>query len=175
MNLIFIYGPPATGKLTVAKELSKLTEYKVFHNHLTVDLVTSILDFGSKDFFKASGKLRLQMFELAAKNNINLIFTFCYAHPTDKAFIKKIINIIKKHKGKVKFVQLYCDKKELYKRVKDTSRKNFEKLKTIKGLKGTLKEWDLFTKIPFVKNLVIDNTNIKPKKAALMIKKHYKL
>jgi len=50
MRLIFIYGPPATGKLTVAKELAKLTKYKIFHNHLTVDLIGSVLKFGTKTF-----------------------------------------------------------------------------------------------------------------------------
>ena len=44
MKLIFIYGTPATGKLTVAKVLSNKIGFKVFHNHLTFDLVISIYD-----------------------------------------------------------------------------------------------------------------------------------
>jgi tRNA uridine 5-carbamoylmethylation protein Kti12 len=32
MKLIFLYGPPAVGKLTVAQELVTLTGYKLFHN-----------------------------------------------------------------------------------------------------------------------------------------------
>ena len=39
MKLIFIYGLPATGKLTVAVELAAMTGYKLFHNHLVVDLL----------------------------------------------------------------------------------------------------------------------------------------
>jgi len=35
MKLVFIYGPPAVGKLTVANALAKVTGFKVFHNHLT--------------------------------------------------------------------------------------------------------------------------------------------
>lgn len=46
MQLIFIYGPPAVGKLSVANALAKLTGYRVFHNHLTIDLVRSIFDWG---------------------------------------------------------------------------------------------------------------------------------
>ena len=34
MKLVFIYGPPAVGKLTVAKELAALTGFKVFHNQV---------------------------------------------------------------------------------------------------------------------------------------------
>lgn len=29
MKLLFLYGPPAVGKLTVANEISKLTGFKV--------------------------------------------------------------------------------------------------------------------------------------------------
>jgi replication-associated recombination protein RarA len=47
MNLIFLYGPPGVGKLTVAQELAGMTGYKLFHNHLTVDLVYAVFDFGT--------------------------------------------------------------------------------------------------------------------------------
>ena len=50
MRLIFIYGMPATGKLTVARELARITGFNVFHNHLVVDLLLSIFEFGSKPF-----------------------------------------------------------------------------------------------------------------------------
>jgi len=42
MKLVFIYGPPASGKLTVARELATLTGYRLFHNHLIVDAVAAV-------------------------------------------------------------------------------------------------------------------------------------
>lgn len=176
MKLIFIYGPPATGKLTVAKELAKLTNFKIFHNHLTVDLVGSVLKFGTKTFFDLSSRFRMEMFEATAKENINgLIFTFCYAHPEDDKFVKDVKKRVKKYGGKVDFVQLYCEKAELRTRVKEASRENFDKIKTKKGLDVTLKKGDLFTPIPFVKSLQIDNTNVSAKQVAKKIKIYYKL
>jgi tRNA uridine 5-carbamoylmethylation protein Kti12 len=50
MQLIFLHGLPGVGKLTVARELAKLTGFNVFHNHLAVDLVESIFAFGSQPF-----------------------------------------------------------------------------------------------------------------------------
>jgi MoxR-like ATPase len=50
MKLIFLHGLPGVGKLTVGRELAKLTEFRVFHNHLAVDLVESIFEFGSQPF-----------------------------------------------------------------------------------------------------------------------------
>ena len=42
MQLVFIHGAPAVGKLTVARELAALTGFRLFHNHLTVDLAGSV-------------------------------------------------------------------------------------------------------------------------------------
>jgi hypothetical protein len=50
MKLIFLYGLPAVGKLTVAKELASATSFKLFHNHLAVDLLLSVFDFGTPPF-----------------------------------------------------------------------------------------------------------------------------
>lgn len=77
--------------------------------------------------------------------------------------------------GKVDFVQLYCEKSELKNRVKGASRENFDKIKTKISLDATLKKWDLFAPIPFVRSLRIDNTNSSAKQVAKKIKMHYKL
>ena len=34
-NLVQIIGPQAVGKMTVGQELSKITGYKLFYNHMT--------------------------------------------------------------------------------------------------------------------------------------------
>ena len=60
MKLIFLYGAPGTGKLTVARELAALTGYRLFHNHLTVDLAKAIFDFGTPDYLEYVRFLRVQ-------------------------------------------------------------------------------------------------------------------
>ena len=176
MKLIVIYGPPAAGKLTVAKELEKLTKYKLFHNHLIIDLVKSIFDLGSKQAKHYSLKFRLELLEAAAKEKIpGVITTFVYAHPSGDEFIEEAIKRVKKQKGTVLFVQLTCSKKELEKRIRNPSRKKFTKLKTIKGLKYSLKKYDILSQISYVKSLQINNTKLSPKKVAIKIKGHYRL
>ena len=77
MRLVFIYGLPATGKLTVAQALSKLTDYKLFHNHLVVDLLLSTFEFGSTPFIELREEIWLSVFKRACRNNLKgLIFTF---------------------------------------------------------------------------------------------------
>ncbi|CAN5868612.1 hypothetical protein BH24ACI1_BH24ACI1_04510 [soil metagenome] len=50
MKLIFLYGAPAVGKLTVADKIAEQTRYKVFHNHLSIDCIEPIFDFGTLHF-----------------------------------------------------------------------------------------------------------------------------
>lgn len=45
MKLVIIFGPHAVGKMTVGQELSKITGLKLFHNHMTIDLVANFFDF----------------------------------------------------------------------------------------------------------------------------------
>jgi hypothetical protein len=161
MKLIFLYGPPAVGKYTVAKSLSEKTGYKLFHNHATVDLVESVFAFGTMEFWNLVDKIRLDFFELAAKENIpGLIFTFVYAKDSDDGFVKKVIEKVTLNKGEIIFIQLFCEREDLLKRVIDDSRKQFQKIKTIESLSEMLEKNDLFESIPFVKSYKIDNTKI---------------
>jgi tRNA uridine 5-carbamoylmethylation protein Kti12 len=174
MKLIVIYGPPAVGKLTVAKELSKITKYKLFHNHLTFDLVNSIFEVDNPKFWDSHNKLRYDIVKLIVENKMDFITTFGYTKKFPKP-LDDIVKLIKKNKGEVYFVQLSCDEKELYKRVKHPNRRNYKKISHIKSLKCGLKEYDYFSPVPYKPNLVIDNTTLSPKKVALKIKKYYKL
>lgn len=176
MKFVFIYGPPGVGKLTVAKELAKITDYKLFHNHLTVELVSSIFPFGSKTHLELMEKIRFMVIEAAAKEGIKgIIFTFVYWTGEDDKFVKEFVRRIGRCGGEVLFVRLYCSRKELYKRIRHPSRKKFSKLKSVKELKEVEKKHDMDGTIGFGRNLSIDNTCISPKACARKIKSYFKL
>jgi shikimate kinase len=175
MNLIVIYGAPATGKLTVAEELLKLINYRLIHNHLTIDLARNIIDPSNKDYWKFLQNIRVNLIKLAIKNDVNLIITGGYSPGGADIYYKKIIKLVKKSKGNVYFVHLYCYKEVLFKRVKGKSRRKFGKIRLIKQLKKDLKIYGHINKMKFINSFDIDNTKLSPKKAALLIKKYYKL
>jgi deoxyadenosine/deoxycytidine kinase len=176
MRLIIIYGPPGVGKYTTAKELSSLTGFKLFHNHLTVDLAKSLFEFGTEPFFRFCDKLRNDVFEIAAKEDINgLIFTFCYSDPEDNEFIKRTTEIVENNNGKVNFVKLSCNKEELEKRIVDESRKAYQKIVKVEELYEALNKWNLTASIPFVESLEIDNTKLSYVESAQMIKTLFQL
>ena len=62
VELIFIHGPPAVGKLTVGKALSAASGLPLFHNHLVVDAVLSVFPFGSESAGRMRESLWLTMF-----------------------------------------------------------------------------------------------------------------
>lgn len=37
MKLLFLIGNAAVGKMTVVQELMKITELRLFHNHMTIE------------------------------------------------------------------------------------------------------------------------------------------
>ena len=109
-NVIVLYGPPAVGKLAVANELSKMTGYKVLHNHLTLDFVTSIFGFGGRKTSGLVDKYRVDIVREAVGSGIEgLILTFVYGNTKgDDKFINDIIKAAKRSGGRVLFCQLKC-------------------------------------------------------------------
>ncbi len=126
MNLLFLYGAPAVGKLTVAQELASLTGYKLFHNHLTVDVVRSLFAFGSEQFGRLTAQFRLALFrEAALADLLGVIFTFVYARGVDDAFVQQTIEAVEPHGGTVRFVLLTCEEQEVLRRVGQESRASY--------------------------------------------------
>src|SRR5712691_13096659 len=158
MRLVFIYGPPASGKLTVATELAKLTGFKLFHNHVSIQFVQSIFEFGTKPFWRLTGKYRMEMLEAAAKEGIDTIFTFVYSKSEDDDFVKHVVDMVRSHGGQVCFVRLHCDREELIRRVKASQRRKMGKVSNEKTLSHLFQRHSLDAEIPFRKSLSIDTT-----------------
>lgn len=158
MKLVLIYGAPATGKLTVAKELEKLTGYKLLHNHLVVDLVSAIDDTRTPEFFKTYEQIITNLTEFAIKRDIGIINTFVYGHGEDDDFMRFLKNTVLKAGGEIYFIQLLCKKETLLERVVDPSRQRFGKLVDPEKLHSFLNKYDLST--PFEDTSIsIDNSN----------------
>ncbi len=175
MKLIFLYGAPAVGKLTVARELARLTGFKVFHNHLSIDCIEPIFDFGTPSFFKLVELIRVETVAEAARENVNLIYTFCYAKDFDDAHVAKIVELVEASGGEVWFVLLTCERSELEKRVLEESRKQYGKASNLEILDEILDKYDLSSPVTERESLQIDNTNLSPAETARKIIEHFRL
>ena len=176
MRLIFIHGMPGVGKLTVARELAKLTGFRLFHNHLTVDLLLSVFEFGSEQFVELREKIWLDVFSRAAASQLEgLIFTFAFERTVTDGFIKNARHAVESNGGEVVFVKLECSPAELERRLTHPERQAFGKLTSLE-LFQELRDAGVF-KHPAVPedNLVVDTTDLPPQAAAARIAAHLSL
>lgn len=174
MKLVLIIGSGAVGKMTVGQELMKITDLRLFHNHMMIEPVIEV--FGHFHG-RAIQQLREVIFEEFLKSdNAGMIFTVMWAFdmPSDLEYVMSVAE---------KFDEVYCV--EL---IADQSVR-LERNKTENRLKNKASKRDLVAseqrvlredanhrlvsnpgEIPFENYLRIDNTNLSPDVVAKMIK-----
>ncbi len=126
--LVFLHGLPGSGKLTVGRELQSVTGFRLFHNHLAVDLLESVFEFGSAPFVELREQFWLSVFREAARTNLSLIFTFAPERTVRHSFPTAAEAVVRSEGGRVFFVALRCREPELERRLSDPSRSAFGKL-----------------------------------------------
>jgi hypothetical protein len=157
------------------KELAKLTGFRLFHNHVSVQFVESLFEFGSKSFSRLTDRYRTEMIEEAAREGVDTIFTFVYGKTSDVPLVRKILRKVNAQGGKVFFVRLHCNRQELERRVRTKARKSLGKIATKKLMGDLFKRFDLDSEVPFQPSLTIDTGTESPMKAARAIAQHYSL
>lgn len=171
MKLVFIHGAPAVGKVTVARELARLTGFRLFHNHLTVDLVSSLFSFGSEPFILLREQIWLSAFGEAARQKVSLIFTFNPERTVRERFIQDAIDVVESAGGKVIFVELTCAEAELERRIEDASRKEFGKLVSVEKYRSLQDSGAFhFPKLP--NGMSLDTTTQLPADSARLISEY---
>ena len=178
MKLALIIGSGAVGKMTVGQELMKITDLRLFHNHMIIEPVIDVFGYFNG---VAIQKLREVIFDEFVKGDYQgMIFTVMWAFdmPSDREYVMNVAS---------KFDEVYCV--EL---IADQSVR-LERNKTENRLKNKASKRDLEIseqrllneeryrlvseegEIPFDNYLRIDNTNLAPDIVAKMIKDKFDL
>lgn len=166
MKLIIIYGQEATGKLTIAKALAERTGFKLFHNHVSVDVAKTLFNYGDPRYDDLVVATRLLVFESAAKNATpGLIFTWAYTHPECHPQFEAIKATIEPYGAELCLVHVHCSQAQLEKRVLSPHRVAMGKINTIEHLHRQQKRKNCIP-IPDTGSLILDNTDISPEEAA---------
>jgi chloramphenicol 3-O-phosphotransferase len=166
--LLFLHGPPAAGKLTVARELEALTGFRLFHNHLAVDLLESVFEFGSPPFVELREQLWLSVFRQAARTDVSLIFTFAPERTVRPGFPDAAEATVRGEGGSVCFVALRCAESEFERRLADPSRAAFGKLRSVEKYRE-LRDTGVFEFPPLRADLEVDTEVLSPAEAARRI------
>lgn len=179
MKLIFVYGPPAAGKLTVATELAALTGYKLVDNHKATDFLEEVFPRSDTRLHpwrsELGRKIRIDLVTAAAEADVNLIITFAPLSAGMFDFMRDIVKAVNVNGGKPCLVQLLPSQEILETRVLSEQRK---------GVKiDTIERWHeltddnhgAFATFPDMEHLVLDNSTLSPKQAAQSIIEYYQL
>ncbi|MBN8210549.1 AAA family ATPase [Bacillus sp. NTK071] len=116
MKFVLLFGPQAVGKMTVGQELSKITDLKLFHNHMTIDFLEPYFGF-SPEMWRLSTLFREEIFTSFAKTNqYGMIFTYLWAfdQKEDWDFVEKVCEIFSD--ADIYFVELEAGVEERLKR-----------------------------------------------------------
>jgi hypothetical protein len=186
VTLVIIFGPPAVGKMTVGLELKRLTGFRLFHNHMTVDPVIQLFPFNSAAYRRLVTEFRRRIFEeYAASDNTGLIFTFVWVldDPEDRAFIDSTVETFTSRGGNVCFVELEATQAERLRR-NETPLRIAEKWpqRDIPGSRAFLLDADakyqMNSREPVFRperHLKVDNTTLEPDVVAQQIATYFSL
>ena len=169
MRLIFIHGPAAAGKLTVARELAALTGYALFHNHLVVDAVAALFPFGTPSFVRLRERLWLTLLEEAANAGRSTIFTFAPEPTVAEDFPRRLREMVEAAGGEVILVRLTLPVAEQERRLGDPSRQAFGKLTSLDLLRELRPQFEASEARMPPSALTLDTAMLSPAEAARTI------
>jgi hypothetical protein len=188
MKFVLIFGPQAVGKMTVGHELEKITGLKLFHNHMTIEIISPLFGYGSNSPVgrKLVNLFREKIFEEFAKSEQEgLIFTYVWAfnEKSDWNYVKKICNTFKSKGGEIIFVELEADIAERIERNKTPERLKHKPTKrnieqSEKDLIESMGKYRLNSESGEIKEknyIKIDNTKLSPEEVAKLVKETFHL
>lgn len=169
MELIFLYGHPASGKLTVGRALAARTGYALFHNHLVVDAVCAVFPFGSDEFLRLREAFWLEVMEAAARSGRSLIFTFAPEPTVSPDFPDRVGKIVAAAGGHTTFVALGVAEEEQERRLAHADRARYGKLQSVELLRQLRPDFDLCMSAMPPASVTIDTGILSADEAAAQI------
>ena len=183
MDLIVLIGSGAVGKMTVGQELMKITDFRLFHNHMMIEPVIEV--FG--DYCgPVVGRLREVIFEEFLKTKYRgMIFTYMWAFDMqeDWDYIRSVAERFEATGGNVYYVELVADQSVRLERnrTENRLRNKASKRDLAVSQERLLREDSRYRlvsregEIPFENYIRIDNTRMEPQEAARLIKDKFAL
>lgn len=186
MKLVVIFGPHAVGKMTVGQELAKLTGLKLFHNHMTIDIVSDLFKNMPKERIRLTNLFRKEIFEAYSKSDeYGMIFTYMWAFDSkeDWDYINDVEKLFISRGAEVYYVELVADfdlrldrNKTENRLLNKPSKRNIEHSEYMfRKLESKYRLNSLEGEISKENYMKINNSNLSPDIVAQMIKNKFAL
>lgn len=109
-ELVVVIGPPAVGKMTVGRAIAAASDFRLFHNHHTVEPLIEVFGFGTPAFNALKDDLRIRVIDAAAEHGVRLVFTFVWPvdEVEDAATVRRYLAPYVDRGMAVSFVELYA-------------------------------------------------------------------
>ena len=183
MKLVILIGNSAVGKMTVGQELMKITDLRLFHNHMMIEPVLEVFNE-----FRGSTiqRLRQVIFEDFAKSDhYGMIFTYMWAFDmqSDWDYIDWVKGIFCLPEEDVYYVELIAPQEvRLQRNATENRLKHKASKRSIADSNARLirddENWRCESypgEITHPNYLRLENANITPEEAARMIQAHFGL
>jgi hypothetical protein len=180
---VFLIGDAAVGKMTVGQELTKITDLRLFHNHMTIEPVLEVFGYFNG---RAISRMREIIFdEYACSKNYGLIFTYMWAfdQQSDWDYVEHVSEIFRKHDADIYYVELIAPQAIRLQRnatenrlkhktsKRDIERSNQRLINDSSNYRCVSNEGE----ITFDNYMRIDNSNLSVETVAKMIKDRFDL
>jgi hypothetical protein len=181
-KIVVIFGPPASGKMTVARAIAKQTELKVLHNHMTIDVLTEFFEFGSPPFELLVERIRVMILDEIAQAGGQVAMTagWRFDVPLDREIVDSYCGPFLERAGRAHFVELRTNLQTQLLRNGTEERRRSKKLDwaTDQYVRQQMTSHRYFSQNDFPypdEHLIIDNTHVSADEAAAMVIRRFSL
>lgn len=128
---LFIIGAPASGKMTIGQELSRMTDATLFYNHQPIDFALEIYQDFSEEMWGLVRRINFSFLETSARNHRSMILTdvIDFSNKYQLIYLKQIQDLLNDYHQEILFVELETSLEERLRRNRTENRLKHKPLK----------------------------------------------
>ena len=181
---VFIIGAPASGKMTIGQELSKLTGATLFFNHQPIDFALENYQDFTEEMWEFVRGINFSFLGTSARNHRSVILTgvIDFSNQYQLMYLKNIQDLLNEYHQQILFVELETSLEERLRRNRTENRLKYKPLKRyVEVSEREILETDKTDQLNSQKRpsglhhyLKIDNTNLSAEEVAKQIQEKMK-
>lgn len=181
---LFIIGAPASGKMTIGQELSRLTDATLFYNHQPIDFALEIYQDFTEEMWEFVRGIYFSFLGTSARHHRSVILTgvIDFSNQYNLMYLKEIQNLLDDYHQEILFVELKTSLEERLRRNRTENRLKYKPLKRyFEVSEREILETDKTNQLNSQKQpsglhhyLKIDNTNLSAEEVAKQIQEKMK-